>query len=263
VTVVVDLVSDRTLRTRSSSSSGATRVGRFISRADTSGTVIRAVGFDLDETLAIPERDRSTLLAEAIRAVGAADLLADLTRESYLRAHREHSGDRTREPVFAALVEEHTDDEGGVDPADLAAAYRRAVEDALVPVEGAAGLVGTLRRSYRVGLLTDGPARTQRGKLETLGWTDLFDAVVVTGELPEPKPDPRTFRRLLRELGVDPDQAVFVGDHPEADVAGAANAGLHAVQVCYPGGPDPHPDANATVERDELVERLPGLLEEF
>jgi putative hydrolase of the HAD superfamily len=85
----------------------------------------------------------------------------------------------------------------------------------------------------------------------------------VTGELPEPKPDPRTFRRLLRELDADPDEAVFVGDHPEADVAGAAKAGLYAVQVRYPGGPGPHPDANATVERDELVERLPVLLEEF
>jgi putative hydrolase of the HAD superfamily len=225
--------------------------------------VIRAVGFDLDETLAVPERDRSTLLSDAVRAAGGDDLLAGLTREAYLRAHREHSGDRTREPVFAALVEEHTDGEGGVDPAELAAAYRRAVEDALVPVAGAADLVGTLRESYRVGLLTDGPVRTQRGKLETLGWTDLFDAVVVTGDLPEPKPDPRTFRRLLEALEADPGETAFVGDHPEADVAGAANAGLYAVQVRYPGGPDTHPDADATVERAELVERLPAILESF
>jgi putative hydrolase of the HAD superfamily len=221
--------------------------------------VIHAVGFDLDETLAVPERDRSTLLSEAIRAADADSLLADLTRDSYLRAHREHSGDRTREPVFAALVEEHAEN-GDVDPARLAAAYRRTVEEALVPVEGAADLVGTLRESYRVGLLTDGPVRTQRGKLETLGWTELFDAVVVTGELPEPKPDPRTFRRLLDDLGVDPREAAFVGDHPEADVAGAADAGLYAVQVRYPGGPDPHPGADAVLDRDALAERLPGLL---
>ncbi len=225
--------------------------------------MIRAVGFDLDETLAVPERDRSTLLTEAIRAVDAEDLLADLTRESYLDAHREHSGDRTREPVFEALVEEHTDGEGAVDPARLTDAYRRVVEESLVPVERAASLVRTLRETYRVGLLTDGPVRTQRGKLETLGWTDLFDAVVVTGDLPEPKPDPRTFRRLLAVLDADPAEAVFVGDHPEMDVAGASAAGLYAVQVCYAGGPDPHPDADATVERDELADRLPAVLESF
>lgn len=225
--------------------------------------MIRAVGFDLDETLAVPERDRSELLAEAVRAVGAEDALAGLTREAYLRAHREHSGGDTREPVFAALVEEYADNEAAVDPARLAAAYRRTVEEALVPVEGAADLVRTLRASYRVGLLTDGPLRTQRGKLERLGWTELFDAVVVTGGLPAPKPDPRTFRGLLDALEADPGEAAFVGDHPEADVAGAAGAGLYAVQVRYPGGPDPHPDADATVERDELVERLPGLLESF
>ena len=225
--------------------------------------MIRAVGFDLDETLAIPERDRSALLAEAVRAAGAEDSLRGLTREAYLRAHREHSGDETREPVFAALVEEHADGEATVDPARLAAAYRRVVEDALVPVEGAADLVRTLRGSYRVGLLTDGPVRTQRRKLERLGWTELFDAVVVTGELPAPKPDPRTFRRLLEALDAEPDEAVFVGDHPEADVAGAADAGLYAVQVRYPGGPDAHPTADVTVDRDELAAQLPGILESF
>jgi len=223
--------------------------------------VIRAVGFDLDETLAVPERDRSTLLAEAISAVGATDLLSGLTREAYLRAHREHSGDRTREPVFEALVEEHTCGKGGIDPAELADAYDRAVATALVPVEGGADLVRTLRESYRVGLLTDGPVRAQRGKLETLGWTNLFDAVIVTGDLPKPKPDPRTFRRLLDELCAVPGETAFVGDHPEVDVAGAADAGLHAVQVRYPGGPDTHPEADATVERDELAERLPAVVE--
>jgi putative hydrolase of the HAD superfamily len=222
--------------------------------------VIRAVGFDLDETLAVPERDRSTLLEEAIRDVGAEEHLDGLTRESYLRAHREHSGSDTREPVFDALVAEHTEGVDEVDPARLAEAYRHAVEDALTPIEGGADLVRTLRETYRVGLLTDGPVRTQRGKLETLGWTDLFDAVVVTGELPEPKPDPRTFRRLLDDLGVAPGETVFVGDHPVADIAGAADAGLYAVQVSYPGGPDTHPDADATIAREELVERLPAVV---
>lgn len=225
--------------------------------------MIRAVGFDLDATLAVPDRDRATLLSEAVRTAGAADLLPGLTRDSYLRAHRKHSGNRTREPVFAALVEEHSNGKGHADPARLAAAYRCAIEDALVPVPSAADLVGSLRKSYRVGLLTDGPVRTQRDKLETLGWTDLFDTIVVTGELPEPKPDPRTFARLLDDLGVDPRNAVYVGDHPEADVAGAADAGLYAVQVCFPGGPDPHPAADATIRRSELAERLPDLLEEF
>lgn len=225
--------------------------------------MIRAVGFDLDETLAVPARDRSTLLSEAIRAADAEDVLADLTREAYLEAHREHSGDRTREPVFAALVEEYADGERDVDPARLATAYRRAVEESLVPIDGAAELVRRLRESYRVGLLTDGPGRAQRGKLETLGWTDLFDTVVVTGDLPEPKPDPRTFRRLLDALDADPDEAVFVGDHPEADVAGAAAAGLYAVQVCYPGGPGPHPDADVTLDRAELVDRLSEVVESF
>jgi putative hydrolase of the HAD superfamily len=53
---------------------------------------------------------------------------------------------------------------------------------------------------------------------------------------------------------------VLVGDRPEVDVGGAAAAGLRAVQVVYPGGPDPHPDADATVDRADLVETFPAVL---
>ena len=218
--------------------------------------VLSAVGFDLDDTLAVPERDRATLLADATDAVGA----PALSREAYLRAHGEDRGTETREPIFAALLDDH---ETTVQPATLASAYREAVESALVPVTDAAALVRSLREQYRVGLLTDGPVRAQRGKLETLGWTDLFDAVVVTGALPAGKPDGRAFERLLAELGTEAGETAYVGDHPEADVAGAAAAGLIPIQVL--DGPDahPHPAAAATVQRDRLAAELPSLLAEF
>jgi len=37
-------------------------------------------------------------------------------------------------------------------------------------------MLADLRGEYRVGLLTNGPVRAQRDKLETLGWEDAFDA---------------------------------------------------------------------------------------
>lgn len=43
------------------------------------------------------------------------------------------------------------------------------------------------------------------------------------------KPDPRIFRAALDLLGLTPDQAIYVGDHFEADVVGAQSAGLRAV----------------------------------
>ena len=208
---------------------------------------IRAVVFDLDYTLAVPERDRQTLLDEATDAAGA----RSIDRQEYLEAHGADLASETRAPIFDALIEES-------DPVELASAYRRVVEDTLVPVAGVESLLGDLRESYGVGLLTDGPTRAQWGKLKTLGWTDSFDAVVVTGALPAGKPDPRAFEEILDALGVAPGETVFVGDHPEADVRGAATAGMVAVQV-LDGRHGRVPEADAAVDRETLA----GDLREF
>lgn len=217
---------------------------------------MQAVVFDLDDTLAVPARDRATLLAEAADAAGA----PAPSREAYLRVHRRHladGGNETREPLFADLLAGR---ETAASPADLAAAYRRAVADALEPVAGVETLLADLREEYRVGLLTNGPTAAGRSKLRALGWTDRFDATVVTGEVGAGKPDGRAFAAVLDELGVPAAGAVHVGDQVEADVRGAREAGLRAVQVRYPGGPDPHPLADAHVARDDLADRLPAVV---
>jgi putative hydrolase of the HAD superfamily len=213
---------------------------------------LAAVAFDLDYTLAVPDRDRATLLRGALEEAGAGSAAS---REEYLEAHGRHLTAETREPVFEALLE-GTD----ADPGEVTAAYRRRVTDALVPVEGAGSLLEALRDSYRVGLLTNGPTVAQRAKIEALGWTDAFDAALITGDLPAGKPDPAAFRALLDALGTDAAETAYVGDDVEMDVAGAAEAGLVPVQVCFPGGPEPDPRAVALVERDRLATDLPDAL---
>jgi putative hydrolase of the HAD superfamily len=205
---------------------------------------LAAVVFDLDYTLAVPERDRQTLLDEATAAAG----VRDISRSAYLDEHKKHRATETRAPIFDGLLEEG-------DPDAAAHAYRKVVNDALVPVPGVPELLDELRAQYRVGLLTDGPVRAQQSKLETLGWTDLFDSVVVTGALPAGKPDRRAFEAVLSELGVVPAAAVYVGDHPEADIRGAKDAGMLAVQVLG-GRFERAPEADGYVDRENLVAGL-------
>jgi putative hydrolase of the HAD superfamily len=207
-----------------------------------------AVVFDLDYTLAVTQRDRQQLLDAATGTAG----VADIDRQEYLAAHGAATASETRAPIFDALVESG-------DPDAVARAYREAVNDALVPVDGAADLVADLREERPVGVLTDGPVRAQRSKLAALGWEDLFDAVVVTGSLPAGKPDPRTFEAVLGELSAPAAGTAFVGDHPEADVRGAARAGLTPVQVLGDRF-DPAPEAAVRVDREELVPALRALL---
>ncbi|MFB6143316.1 MAG: HAD family hydrolase [Halorientalis sp.] len=209
---------------------------------------LAAVVFDLDDTLAVTDRPRQALLDAATARVGA----ASIDRADYLDVHGSANATETRAPIFERL--------GDADPTALATAYRAAVGDALEPVPGAADLVRALRETYRVGLLTDGPSVAQRDKLERLGWSDLFDAVVVTGELAESKPHADAFGAICAELAVEPGATAFVGDRPDVDVAGAGAAGLHPVQVTYPDGPPRHPAAEATVERARLAADLPDVL---
>ena len=242
---------------------------------------IKAVGFDLDYTLAVPESDRSRILADAVEAVGA----PPITREAYLEAHRRNLTGETRAPIFEDLLggdavdgtdafgsdgeeghvaEADRDEERGeADPraVELAREYREAVNAALVPVAGVEGMLASLRERYRVGLLTNGPTVAQREKLATLEWTDSFDATVVTGELSAGKPDGAAFEALLGALESTPGETVYVGDEVEADVGGATGAGLFAIQVVFDGGPDPDDRADAHVRRGDLARELPGIIE--
>ncbi|MFB6309815.1 MAG: HAD family hydrolase [Salinirussus sp.] len=207
-----------------------------------------AVVFDLDGTLAVTRRDRQTLLDKATQAAG----VRDIDRAEYLDAHGRDLATETRAPIFDAIL-----DDG--DPEVVADRYLDAIASDLEPVPGVEELLSDLRERYRLGLLTDGPVRAQYDKLDRLGWHNLFDAVVVTGELPAGKPDRRTFERILDELGVGPASAVYIGDNPEADIAGAADAGLVAVQV-LDGDDEAAPAADATVRADSFAADLRALL---
>ena len=212
---------------------------------------IRAVVFDLDYTLCVPERDRQTLLDEATDAVGA----PNFSRETYLDAHRRNLTGDTREPIFADLLGE----ESNTSAKALARAYREVIDDALAPVTDAEGLVSRLRETYRVGLLTDGPVCAQQEKIDVLGWADLFDAVIITGALDAGKPDERAFGAILDALNITSEETVYVGDHPEVDIAGARAAGLHTIHVTDDGTSTT--EADASIERDALATRLPMLIE--
>lgn len=218
--------------------------------------MLRAVVFDLDYTLAVPERDRQTILTEATDAVGA----PRLSREQYLEVHSRHLTGESREPIFAELLSAY---ETTVSPAAVATAYRELLADALVPLDGVETMLDDLRTEYRVGLLTNGPVLAQRDKLATLGWEHAFDAALVTGELVAGKPDERAFAAILAELGVEPSEAVYVGDDIDADIVGATNAGMAAIQVLLPDGPSPDPRAIAHVEQNEIATTLPSLLRQL
>ena len=84
-----------------------------------------------------------------------------------------------------------------------------------------------------LGLVTDGDPAGQQAKLDALDLAPYFTTVVLSDELGRAhrKPDPLPFQVALRDLDVRPTRAIYIGDRPSKDVAGAAAAGLAAVRV--------------------------------
>ncbi|MBQ9428515.1 MAG: HAD family hydrolase [Clostridia bacterium] len=56
-----------------------------------------------------------------------------------------------------------------------------------------------------------------------------FDFVLCSSDVLVRKPDPLIFSLACRKAGLSPAEIWFVGDHPQADVVGAFNAGMHPV----------------------------------
>ena len=111
-----------------------------------------------------------------------------------------------------------------------------------------------LRERHAVALVSnfDHPPYV-RCLLARLGLARHFDAILISGELRIDKPDPRIFRRALDAVGCAPEEALFVGDSLDADIAGAEAVGCRAVLIDMQGR---HPDYDG--ERiTSLAELLP------
>jgi putative hydrolase of the HAD superfamily len=75
------------------------------------------------------------------------------------------------------------------------------------------------------------PGSTLRQLLARFGLLDSFAHLTFSDEVGVRKPDPAIFTLTLGALGVQPGEAVHVGDDPVLDVHGARAAGLRSVQV--------------------------------
>lgn len=89
------------------------------------------------------------------------------------------------------------------------------------------------RQHAALGLITDGPARTQEIKIEALGLREWVDAVVLTDALGPGlgKPHPRAFECIAEQLRVERYRCVYVADNPSKDFVAPNSLGWTTVQV--------------------------------
>jgi putative hydrolase of the HAD superfamily len=138
---------------------------------------------------------------------------------------------------------------------DIAGMRRAVTQQGLVPVPGSIETISELRsRGLRIGLITvctdDVPALWPETPFH-----GLFDAEVFSCSVGLRKPDPRIYLLACEQLGVEPGEAMFVGDGANDELGGAERVGMTAVLLERDGEEQEWPG--------QRVRSLPELLELF
>ncbi|MFJ7336070.1 HAD family hydrolase [Streptomyces sp. NPDC101110] len=92
-------------------------------------------------------------------------------------------------------------------------------------------VLDVLSASHRHAVLSNSSLHVQDRKLRALGVHDRFETILCAAELGVSKPEAGAFLAACEFLGLPPHQVAYVGDHPEIDGRGAADAGLLSVWI--------------------------------
>jgi putative hydrolase of the HAD superfamily len=128
-------------------------------------------------------------------------------------------------------------------------------------------LLDSLReRGLATGLVSNAfdPGWLLHRDLADMGLAERLDAAVFSSEVGKRKPHPAVFEVALERLGVEPEEAAFVGDRRYEDVRGAKELGMTTIQAFWFRADDDErgldPDFEAFTPMDVLnaVRRLTG-----
>lgn len=172
---------------------------------------------DLDNTLVHREGAfagwAERFVAEVGGGAGDVDWLLELDADGYTPRDRVATEIRhrfglldSRERLVERLLREHVEE--------------------IKAVEGVAPLLASLpQQGIRRVVVSNGTEWQQRRKLEVTGLADLVDGVIISETVGCKKPDPRIFA-IARDRSPGAGETWMIGDHPDADVRGAARVGL-------------------------------------
>ncbi len=198
------------------------------SRATTIPPRIRAVVFDLDDTLVVSTVDFGRfkrLVLERLVSFGEPREAYDISETIVKTIARFEDRMMAQGMPDVELRSRLAELDRIMDAVEL----ERALETE--PLPGAKEAVMALReRGVRVGVLTRACEEYAEKVLALTGMRELVDAIEPRNSHVRPKPHPDAYLRLVTKLGVRPEETVFVGDHP-IDASCAANAGVAFIAV--------------------------------
>ncbi len=196
--------------------------------------VIKAVVFDLDNTLMDFMKMKRRAIEEAIPAMTDAGLkiTPEVANKIIDEIYQEQGIEYQQ--VFDEFLNRVLNK---IDYKILSAgivAYRRAREASLIPYPHVySTLYKLLKMGIKMGIVSDAPVKEAWLRLAYLNFHHIVDAVVTFDDTGERKPNAAPFLKILEKLNVEPNEALMVGDWAERDIVGAAQVGMKTAFAKY------------------------------
>lgn len=185
----------------------------------------RAVLFDLDGTLA----DTAPDMARALNVMRARHDLPPLPVAN-IRAHV-GSGGRGMVDVGFGIKPDHAAFTEVRDAFLDTYASNVFADTVLFP--GMSDLLALLEaRDIHWGIVTNKASRFTLPLLDAMALTQRAACIVCGDTTPHPKPHPEPLLHACRSLGVQPDQALYIGDDVR-DIQAARNANIRVLAACW------------------------------
>ena len=195
---------------------------------------IQLVIFDLDGTLIDSRLDLVHSVNAALRHIGRPELPDDVIA-SYV-------GDGAPVLIQRALGGEEVDEALVRKGLEFFLSYYRAHKlDHTTVYPGVAAALAAIQNlaapssngsPRKLAVLSNKPVIPSKAIIDALGLGQFFSQVYGGNSFGTKKPDPEGARRLLKEYGVQPQQAAIIGDS-HVDVNTGRNAGMVTVGVTY------------------------------
>lgn len=220
--------------------------------------MIKSVIFDLDGTLL--DRDASIEQFVSIQYDRLTDHLSHISKSDYIARFIELDchGHVWKDKVYQTLVTEFSI--GALSWQSLLEDYEMQFQFHCLPFQFLTEILNELKKQgYLLGIITNGRGQFQARAIDGLGIRDYFDTILISEVEQVRKPQTEIFQRANDRLGVSALDSVFVGDHPESDIAGAKSATMKTIWKRNSSWAEAK-EADAII--DELNE-IPAILEQF
>lgn len=196
--------------------------------------MIKAILFDLDNTLIDFWKMKRMCSEEAVRAMVDAGLEIEEEKgiEKLFELYERHGMENQR--IFDKFIK---DIQGHLDHRILArgvTAYRRIKSGHLSTYPHAhKTLIKLKEKGLKLGIVSDAPVKQAWLRLAELNLIDFFDVVIALGQKGKMKPHEMPFKKAIKELKIEPEEILFVGDNPERDILGAKRVGMKTALAKY------------------------------